>query len=257
VKETVIHEQRLIAPMPLELSPAEETCILDHMEIFEKNGFRFQYRENAEPRHRLALTALPHSGARDGRKAVLFGKDDVSALCRILGCGDDGNNDDDDDGDGEGDNLYRDGGAGGGTGTDGSGMYGNNAVRRYALTGLRGTAASTTTTSGSSGNTDTADRVIARLPKAIAMFASRACRGSIMIGRALSSTEMQRVITHLGELDHPFTCAHGRPTMQHVSNIGPMLRQDEHKAAQHRAGPTVTVLSQEADDQNSDREEDI
>jgi hypothetical protein len=159
----------------------------------------------------------------------------------ILGCGDDGNHIDDDDDNDDGDALYRDGVAGGGTGTDGSGMYGNNAVRNA---GRRGTTAS----SAGNGN-DTADRVIARLPKAIAMFASRACRGSIMIGRALSSTEMQRVITHLGELDHPFTCAHGRPTMQHVSNLGPMLRQDEHKAAQHRAGPTVTFLSQEANDQ--------
>lgn len=163
----------------------------------------------------------------------------------ILGCGDDGNHIDDDDDYDDGNTLYQDGVAGGGTGTDGSGMYGNNAVRHA---GRRGTAGST---SGNNGN-DTADRVIARLPKAIAMFASRACRGSIMIGRALSSTEMQRIIAHLGEMDHPFTCAHGRPTMQHVSNIGPLLRQDEHKAAEHRAGPTVTVLSQEANDQNSD-----
>ena len=35
--------------------------------------------------HRFALTSLPHSGARDGRKAVQFGKDDVRALCAVLG----------------------------------------------------------------------------------------------------------------------------------------------------------------------------
>ena len=60
---TVIHEQKLLPPMPLELTPPEETCVLDHMEIFEQNGFQFQYEADKPPRHRLSLTALPHSGA--------------------------------------------------------------------------------------------------------------------------------------------------------------------------------------------------
>lgn len=180
-KETIIHEQRLIAPMPLELSPSEEACVLDHMDIFQKNGFRFQYDGEKPPRHRLSLTALPHSGARDGRKAVQYGKDDVSALCAILG------------GDGDCDDAAESGG----TGTDGSGMYGNNAVRRYA--------------SGSHGIRSTnADRIIARLPKSIAMFASRACRGSIMIGTALSENEMAKVVERLAEVEHPWNCPHGR-----------------------------------------------
>ena len=213
--ETVIHEQKLIAPMPLELSPSEEACVLDHMETFEKNGFRFAYDSDKPPRHRFALTALPHSGARDGRKAVQFGKDDVSALCAILGA------------DGSGSSYG--GAAGAGSGADGSGMYGNNAVRRYA----------------GNGAGDTADKIIARLPKAIAMFASRACRGSIMIGKPLSSKEMDRIVKRLVDVEHPWNCPHGRPTMRHVGDVAHLMLDDERKAAGHIAGPTVTIMSQE------------
>lgn len=211
--ETIIHEQKLIAPMPLELSPAEESCVVDNLEIFEKNGFRFLYDPEKPPRHRLALTALPHSGAQAGRKAVQFGKDDVSALCAILS--DDGEECEID----------------GGTGADGSGLYGNNAVRRYAGAGK--------------GSGDTAGTVFARLPKAIAMFASRACRTSIMIGKALSQKEMERVVKRLGDVEHPWNCPHGRPTMQHAKGLHRILMEDEAHAAEHFSGPTMTVASQE------------
>lgn len=220
-KNTVIHEQPLIKPLPLELTPMEEACVLDHMEIFQANGFRFAFDADAPIRHRLSLTALPHSGAHEGRKAVQFGPSDVSALCSILTEG----------------SSYDPGG--GGTGTDGSGKYGNNAVRRHAraLPGLRQTQAGQGTPHG----TDSADRILARLPKAIAMFASRACRTSIMIGTALSQREMDNVVHKLAEVDHPFTCAHGRPTMRHVGDLLPLLWQDERRAAEHIAGPTITL----------------
>ena len=147
-KETVIHEQKLIAPLPMELSPSEEHCVLEHMDIFERNGFRFSYDPEKEPLHRLSLTALPHSGSGgDGRKAVQFGKEDVGALCAMLGA--------------DGTSSAAGFVAGFGSGADGSGMVGNNAVRRFA--GLAGSH------NGSS---------VMRLPKAIAMFASRACRVS-------------------------------------------------------------------------------
>lgn len=75
-KETIIHEQKLMTPLPLELSPSEEHCILEHMDVFETNGFRFDYDASKDPRHRLSLTALPHSGSGgDGTKAVQFGKE--------------------------------------------------------------------------------------------------------------------------------------------------------------------------------------
>jgi DNA mismatch repair ATPase MutL len=229
-RTTIMHEQKLLAPMSLELSSAEEACILDHLDIFKANGFSFQFDPDAPIRHRLSLTALPHSGAQDGRKAVQFGKDDVSALCSILM---DGSSYDAGDG---------------GTGTDGSGRYGNNAVRRYASTTTQTTQLSQSQGQhAESGNSVVSaarsgpDRILARLPKAIAMFASRACRTSIMIGTALSHKEMERVVKRLADVDHPWNCPHGRPTMRHVGNILPLLLEDERKAEEHIAGPTMSV----------------
>lgn len=209
-KKTVMHEQPLIRPLPLELTPSEEACVLDHMDIFEANGFRFSFNDQAPIRHRLSLTALPHSGAHEGRKAVQFGPSDVSGLCSILTEG----------------SSY-DAGSGG-TGTDGNGMYGNNAVRRHACTGA--------------SSFDRSDRLLARLPKAIAMFASRACRTSIMIGTALSHKEMNTIVQKLAKVDVPWNCPHGRPTMRHVTNVLPMLLKDERRAAEHIAVPTITVV---------------
>ena len=202
-KETVIHEQKLIAPLPLELSPSEEHCVLEHMDIFERNGFRFSYDPDKEQRHRLSVTALPHSGSGgDGRKAVQFGKEDVGALCAMLGA----------DGSSSAEGYI----AGFGSGADGSGMVGNNAVRRFA--GLAGSH------NGSS---------VMRLPKAIAMFASRACRGSIMIGTALSDKDQKKILHKLDSTDDPWTCAHGRPTMSHVSCLSQQLKDDDDALASH------------------------
>ena len=80
-KETVMHEQKLITPLQLELSPSEENCVLEHMDVFERNGFRFHYNPEEDPRRRLSLTALPHSGSGgDGTKAVQFGKEGTAAV---------------------------------------------------------------------------------------------------------------------------------------------------------------------------------
>ena len=114
----------------------------------------------------------------------------------------------------------------GGTGTDGSGMHGNNAVRRYA---------------SQSTQPDKLTRLVTRLPKAIAMFASRACRSSIMIGTALSKNEMEKVVSRLADVEHPWNCPHGRPTLRHVGNVLQCMLQDERRAASHITNPTLAV----------------
>eukprot|EP00727_Mastigamoeba_balamuthi_P000099 m51a1_g10086 putative dna mismatch repair protein (771) ;mRNA; r:76100-80767 len=60
-----------------------------------------------------------------------------------------------------------------------------------------------------------------------AMFAMRACRRSVMIGTALTRAQMQRIVRHLGELEKPWRCPHGRPTMRHIYTLalGPDERQ--------------------------------
>lgn len=55
-----------------------------------------------------------------------------------------------------------------------------------------------------------------RPARVAALLASRACRSSIMIGRALDGAAMRRVLEHLSGLKSPWICAHGRPTMRHL-----------------------------------------
>lgn len=61
---------------------------------------------------------------------------------------------------------------------------------------------------------------VPRPSKVRKMFAMRACRSSIMIGKTLTQKQMERVVKHLGELDKPWNCPHGRPTMRHLSGLG-------------------------------------
>jgi DNA mismatch repair protein PMS2 len=61
---------------------------------------------------------------------------------------------------------------------------------------------------------------IPRPTKVRKMFAMRACRSSIMIGTSLSPQKMERAVRHMGEIDKPWNCPHGRPTMRHLCGLG-------------------------------------
>uniref|UniRef100_A0A3Q4I878 Mismatch repair endonuclease PMS2 n=1 Tax=Neolamprologus brichardi TaxID=32507 RepID=A0A3Q4I878_NEOBR len=61
--------------------------------------------------------------------------------------------------------------------------------------------------------------VMCRPSRVRQMFASRACRKSVMIGTALSVNEMKKLVVHMGEIEHPWNCPHGRPTMRHLANL--------------------------------------
>nr|XP_026486805.1 mismatch repair endonuclease PMS2 isoform X2 [Vanessa tameamea] len=52
-----------------------------------------------------------------------------------------------------------------------------------------------------------------------AMFASRACRKSVMIGTALGKSDMRQLVDHMAEIDKPWNCPHGRPTIRHLVNL--------------------------------------
>ncbi|KAL3701529.1 hypothetical protein R1sor_019551 [Riccia sorocarpa] len=60
-----------------------------------------------------------------------------------------------------------------------------------------------------------------------AMLASRACRSSTMIGDSLSRKEMERILSHLSELDSPWNCPHGRPTMRHLVDLSTKCKQQK------------------------------
>ena len=46
-----------------------------------------------------------------------------------------------------------------------------------------------------------------------------------MIGTALSVSEMKKLVVHMGEIEQPWNCPHGRPTMRHLVSLD-VLSQD-------------------------------
>lgn len=60
---------------------------------------------------------------------------------------------------------------------------------------------------------------IPRPSKVQKMLAMRACRSSIMIGKAMTRSQMHALVNHMGELDKPWNCPHGRPTIRHLSRL--------------------------------------
>jgi DNA mismatch repair protein PMS2 len=52
------------------------------------------------------------------------------------------------------------------------------------------------------------------------MLAMRACRSSIMVGKTLTTKQMLKVVRHMGEMEKPWNCPHGRPTMRHLAGLG-------------------------------------
>ena len=41
-----------------------------------------------------------------------------------------------------------------------------------------------------------------------------------MVGKALPIRAMEKIVRHMGELDKPWNCPHGRPTMRHLAELG-------------------------------------
>ncbi|KAI7152413.1 DNA mismatch repair protein MutL [Hortaea werneckii] len=60
---------------------------------------------------------------------------------------------------------------------------------------------------------------IPRPKKAQRMLAMRACRSSIMVGKTLTMRDMRKVVRHMGEMEKPWNCPHGRPTMRHLAGL--------------------------------------
>lgn len=90
-----------------------------------------------------------------------------------------------------------------------------------SLLGDNPTTTATTTSDGEKGaGTGSGSGFVPRPSKVRKMFAMRACRSSIMIGKALSRQQMERVVRHMGEMEKPWNCPHGRPTMRHLCGLG-------------------------------------
>jgi len=141
---TVINSQPMVTPQSLELTAVNENILMDNLDIFHKNGFKFKIDEDAPPTQRVKLSHLPMS------KNWTFGKEDIDELLFMI--------------------------------------------------------------------SENPEGAVLRPSRVRAMFASRSCRSSVMIGKSLSKGEMRRLVDHMGEIEQPWNCPHGRPTIRHLVN---------------------------------------
>lgn len=65
----------------------------------------------------------------------------------------------------------------------------------------------------------TTSQHIPRPSKIRKLLASRACRSSVMIGKTLKVGKMEEIVKHMGSMDKPWSCPHGRPTMRHLYGL--------------------------------------
>ncbi|GAB7337172.1 hypothetical protein MBLNU457_g2560t1 [Dothideomycetes sp. NU457] len=71
---------------------------------------------------------------------------------------------------------------------------------------------------------------IPRPTKVRKMLAMRACRSSIMVGKTLPKSRMEKVVRNMGEMEKPWNCPHGRPTMRHLAGLGAWSGWNENSA---------------------------
>eukprot|EP01127_Copromyxa_protea_P010246 TRINITY_DN2483_c3_g1_i1.p1 TRINITY_DN2483_c3_g1~~TRINITY_DN2483_c3_g1_i1.p1 ORF type:complete len:308 (-),score=69.60 TRINITY_DN2483_c3_g1_i1:42-965(-) len=152
-QKTKLQIQKLLKPMTIEFSSADEMVIMDNLEIFRMNGFDFEIDENAEATKRIKMTAYPFSQGAE------FGVRDVQELIFMI--------------------------------------------------------------------RESPEGMVVRLARVSQVFASRACRKSVMIGDKLNKEKMQQIIKHMGTMTNPWSCPHGRPTIRHLVDMSllPALAQ--------------------------------
>ncbi|KAJ3195958.1 Mismatch repair endonuclease pms2 [Irineochytrium annulatum] len=62
-----------------------------------------------------------------------------------------------------------------------------------------------------------------RCTRVLKMLASKACRKSVMIGDPLDLSQMRKIVCNMAEMDQPWNCPHGRPTMRHLVDLNKIL----------------------------------
>lgn len=241
-RTTVMHQQPLIVPLVLESCASEELIILDNVPTFESNGFKLKIFPERSSGERIQIVAVPFS------KHVQFGVDDVHELASLIA--------DSHGADGgsylsklmlkndrieftksvvktnvEKDEVNR------------LDIHNDDNLTHKAPSSLSlsdSTADATFENSSSSSSLKKRKSIYEhsdsssdlgphsrehssgdyiRIPKLVSMFASRACRSAIMIGTAMRHSEMRAVVGKLENIDQPWNCPHGRPTMRHLVDL--------------------------------------
>jgi len=188
-KESKIDRQPLVNPHPLQLTPAQEQVAEANLEVFRVNGFDVQRDETQPPGRRLRLLALPAC------RGLVFKESDLHDLLFSL-----------EEAEAAQSHVET---------TDSSAKAADNTEKK-GLLNLNGHR-------GAYGGVWSSTAVL-RPRKVWQLLACKACRGAIMIGKGLRTSEMERVLMNLSQLEQPFNCPHGRPTMRHLIDAGAASR---------------------------------
>ncbi|KAF9423758.1 hypothetical protein BGZ94_008183 [Podila epigama] len=186
--KTVFSTQKLFQPKSLYLTAQEELVVVDHMKTLNKNGFYLDYDPEAAVSHRLKLVTLPVS------ERVVFDLQDFEELVFLLSQQTVSSGGGDDEQAVDGDESHKH----------------DHSLQRQSQGEAR---------------MNLSEKVV-RCSKVRNLFASRACRRSVMIGHVLNHGQMKRIVRHMGEIDQPWNCPHGRPTMRHLLDLAQMERQE-------------------------------
>jgi len=76
------------------------------------------------------------------------------------------------------------------------------------------------------------------LPSLLSVFASRACRSAVMVGDALDAPAMRRILRNMADMEQPWACPHGRPTMRHLFDLQ-LLQPEQQPQPQPPAAATA------------------
>lgn len=178
---TTVQSQRLVRPKRLELTAVEEEIVLENRAALEANGFQVETDTSGDEPVGSRCRLLSLPLSRE----TTFSLADLEELISLLGDSPATTSSPPPAGDG-----------GGGEGDKSTG----DTDHRVSATATR--------------------RYIPRPSKVRKMFAMRACRSSVMIGKALSHRQMEQVVRHMGDMEKPWNCPHGRPTMRHLCALG-------------------------------------
>uniref|UniRef100_A0A5S6QKI7 MutL C-terminal dimerisation domain-containing protein n=1 Tax=Trichuris muris TaxID=70415 RepID=A0A5S6QKI7_TRIMR len=141
-KTAIVESQRLVCPIPVEISAYHREVIVQNLDKFIKNGFAIDLSNDNDAS--VTVTAVPTCYGKT------FDRQDFDDL-----------------------------------------------VTRFSK----------------------APSIVHRPAKLREIFASKACRKSIMIGTALRCDEMKRILKNLSTADSPWNCPHGRPTVRHLAKL--------------------------------------
>ncbi|KAG9306232.1 hypothetical protein G9A89_016136 [Geosiphon pyriformis] len=86
---------------------------------------------------------------------------------------------------------------------------------------------------------------MARCSHVQSMFASRACRKSVMIGDSLTRQQMQKIVKNMGQIEQPWNCPHGRPSMRHLFDLSQIKSDQRYTPNISNKGSLYPLLKKE------------